>query len=165
MTRPAIGWRTPLTSLVLLALWLALGPAPGPGQLLLGVVLAVLVPWLIWRLQAVQTRVRRPWTILRFTCTVLLDVMVSNLQVGWGVIRMRRRAPRWTFVTIPLDLRDPAGLAALAVVTTIVPGTVWAELAPDSSALLLHVWDVEDHGAFIARYKARYEQPLREIYE
>lgn len=164
MTRPA-GWRTPLTSAVLLALWLALGSATGPGQVLLGVLLAIAVPWLIWRLQAVQTRVRRPLAILRYVGVVLLDVVVSNGQVGWGVIRGQRGPPRWGFVTIPLDLRDPAGLATLAVVTTIVPGTVWAELAPDSSALLLHVWDVEDHDAFIARYKSRYEQPLREIFE
>lgn len=164
MTRPA-GWRTPLTSIVLLGLWLALGSASGPGQVLLGVLLAIAVPWLIWRLQAVQTRVRRPWTIVRYAGVVLLDVVVSNAQVGWGVIRGQRGPPRWDFVTVPLDLRDPAGLAMLALVTTLVPGTVWSELAPDSSMLLVHVWDVGDREAFIARYKSRYEQPLREIFE
>jgi multicomponent K+:H+ antiporter subunit E len=46
-----------------------------------------------------------------------------------------------------------------------VPGTVWSELAPDRSALLLHVWDVDEEPAFVARYKARYEKPLREIFE
>jgi multicomponent K+:H+ antiporter subunit E len=29
----------------------------------------------------------------------------------------------------------------------------------------LHVWNVGDEGSFIARYKARYEKPLREIFE
>ena len=38
-------------------------------------------------------------------------------------------------------------------------------LARDSSALLLHVWDAPDEAAFIAHYKQRYEQPLREIFE
>ena len=51
------------------------------------------------------------------------------------------------------------------MVTTIVPGTVWSELALDRSTLLLHVWDVPDETAFVARYKARYEQPLCEIFE
>jgi multicomponent K+:H+ antiporter subunit E len=68
-------------------------------------------------------------------------------------------------VVIPLELRAPVGLAALSVVTTIVPGTVWSELALDRSALLLHVWDVGDESAFVARFKARYEAPLREIFE
>ena len=68
-------------------------------------------------------------------------------------------------MAIPLDLRDPLGLAILAMVTTVVPGTVWCELAPDRSALLLHVWDAPDQAAFVARFKRRYEQPLREIFE
>ena len=38
-------------------------------------------------------------------------------------------------------------------------------LALDRSALLLHVWDVPEEGAFVARFKARYEKPLREIFE
>ena len=62
-------------------------------------------------------------------------------------------------------LRDPLGLAALAMVTTVVPGTVWSEIALDRSALLLHVWDADDETAFVARFKARYEKPLREIFE
>ena len=51
------------------------------------------------------------------------------------------------------------------MVTTVVPGTVWSELALDRSALLLHVWDVDEEEAFVARFKARYETPLREIFE
>ena len=50
------------------------------------------------------------------------------------------------------------------MVTTVVPGTVWSELALDRSALLLHVFDLDDEAAFIARYKARYEHPLLEIF-
>jgi multicomponent K+:H+ antiporter subunit E len=68
-------------------------------------------------------------------------------------------------VVIPLELRDPLGLAVLAMVTTVVPGTVWSELALDRSALLLHVWDVHEKEAFVSRFKARYERPLREIFE
>jgi multicomponent K+:H+ antiporter subunit E len=77
----------------------------------------------------------------------------------------RRRRPQSKFVVIPLDLRDSVGLAALAMVTTVVPGTVWSELALDRSAVMLHVWDVDDEQTFIDRYKRRYEKPLREIFE
>ena len=79
-----------------------------------------------------------------------------------GVAMANTRA---RFVIIPLELRDPYGLAALAMVTTVVPGTVWSELALDRSAVMLHVWDVDDEAAFVARYKARYEKPLQEIFE
>ncbi len=90
---------------------------------------------------------------------------MSNLEVAWGVLRYRRRKPESRFVIIPLDLRDPIGLAGLAMVTTVVPGTVWSELALNRSALMLHVWDVNDEATFIARFKARYERPLQEIFE
>ena len=66
---------------------------------------------------------------------------------------------------IPLALRDPNGLAALAIITTVVPGTVWSELAMDRSALLLHLFDVEDEQAYIDFFKQRYEKPLMEIFE
>jgi multicomponent K+:H+ antiporter subunit E len=51
------------------------------------------------------------------------------------------------------------------MITTIVPGTVWCELAVDRRTLLLHVFDVDDEAAFVARYKSRYERPLLEMFE
>jgi multicomponent K+:H+ antiporter subunit E len=51
------------------------------------------------------------------------------------------------------------------MVTTIIPGTVWSEIAVDRSRLMLHVWNVTEEAAFISRFKARYEQPLQEIFE
>ena len=66
---------------------------------------------------------------------------------------------------MPLDLRDAHALAALSMITAVVPGTVWCEVAPDRSTLLLHVFDLDDEALFIAHYKARYEHPLQEIFE
>lgn len=51
------------------------------------------------------------------------------------------------------------------MITTVVPGTVWSELARDSSAMLLHVWNVPDEAEFIRFFKARNEQPLMKIFE
>ncbi|MNG21887.1 putative monovalent cation/H+ antiporter subunit E [compost metagenome] len=89
----------------------------------------------------------------------------SNAVVAWGVLRWRWQPPAHRFVVIPLDLGDPVGLAVLSMVTTIVPGTVWSELSPDRSALLLHVWDAPDEASFVTYFKTRYEAPLREIFE
>ena len=66
---------------------------------------------------------------------------------------------------VPLALHDANGLAALAVITAVIPGTVWCELSADRSELTLHVFDLEGEAAFIADFKARYERPLREIFE
>jgi multicomponent K+:H+ antiporter subunit E len=155
----------PLASVALFALWLALSRSTSAGTLLLALAFAVGVPILTAGLRPKRVRVRRPLVVVRFILVVGYDVVKSNLEVAWGVITWRWRRPRSMFVTVPLELRDPVGLAALAMVTTVVPGTVWSELALDRSAMLLHVWNVEEERAFVARFKHRYEKPLREIFE
>jgi len=102
---------------------------------------------------------------LRLIGIVAFDVVRSALHVAHGILGARRRPPRARFVVVPLDLRDVHALAALALITTIVPGTVWSELAPDRSRLLLHVFDSADDPSFVAHYKERYERPLQEIFE
>jgi multicomponent K+:H+ antiporter subunit E len=155
----------PLSSAALLGTWLVLARELSVSQVLLGLVLALALPMFTAGLRPGVWRVRRPLLVARFILTVGRDVLMSNLEVGYGVVTSPWRKPRSKFVTVPLDLRDPLGLAALAMVTTVVPGTVWSELALDRRALLLHVWDVSDEAAFVARFKARYELPLKEIFE
>jgi multicomponent K+:H+ antiporter subunit E len=157
---------TPLLSAALLALWLVLARSVSLGHLILGLALGLVVPRITASLRPTTARVRRPLVIVRFILTVGYDVVVSNFQVAWGVVAWRWRKPHARFVIVPLELRDPLGLTGLAMVTTVVPGTVWSELALDRSALMLHVWDVGDEeAAFVANFKARYEKPLREIFE
>ena len=154
----------PLLSAALLAMWLVLNSSVSSGHVLLGAVLALALPWLAAPLRPLAVRIRRPGAVLRLTAAVFRDVIASNLEVAWHVVT-RSSAPRAAFVRIPLELRDPNGLAALAIITTVVPGTVWSELAPDRSAVLLHVFDLDDEASFVEHYKSRYEQPLREIFE
>ena len=155
----------PLSSAALLALWLALSRSASLGQVLLGLALALAVPILTSHLRPTTVRVRRPLVVVRFIATVAHDVLRSSIEVASGVVAPRWKRPQSRFVVVPLELRDPVGLAALCMVTTIVPGTVWSEIALDRHALLLHVWNVGEEGAFVIRYKARYEKPLREIFE
>ncbi|MGE0871424.1 MAG: Na+/H+ antiporter subunit E [Kofleriaceae bacterium] len=154
----------PLTSAALIALWLALARSVSTGHILLAVLFAIAVPIAGSSLRP-TVRVRRPLVVARFILVVGYDVLKSSLAVAWGVVTWQRRRAHSMFVIVPLELRDPAGLAALSMVTTVVPGTVWSELALDRSALLLHVWHVDEQSAFVARFKDRYEKPLREIFE
>lgn len=155
----------PLLSAALMVLWLLLNESWSVGHVLLALLLGLLLPVLFASLRPQQPRIRRPLRVLRLVLLVGRDVLRSNLEVGTGVLRLQQRVPNSAFVTIPLELRDPTGLAALAMITTVVPGTVWCELARDASAVRLHVWDVQDEAAFIAHYKSAYEAPLLEIYQ
>ena len=145
-------------------MWLLLNGASA-AHLLLGMLVAWLMPVLTARLRPAAGPVRRPLVLARLVLAVGADVLHSGGQVARGVLRGRRNPPRACFVVVPLELRDPFALAALAVITTVVPGTVWTELAPDRSALLLHVFDLEGEEDFVRHYKARYEQPLKDIFE
>lgn len=155
----------PFLSLALWALWLLLNLSLSAGHILLGAILAFLAPLMFASLQPMPARIRKPGTILRFILRVGVDVVISNLQVARSVWALKRRPPRSAFVKVPLELHDAHGLAALAMVCTVVPGTVWSELALDRSILLMHVFDLEDEAQFIEHFKSHYERPLMEIFQ
>lgn len=155
----------PLLSVFLLLLWLLLNQSLSLGQWLLGAFFAFLAPLLMAPLRPSYPHLRRPWSIVKLLARVGFDLVLSNLQVGWQVWNLKRKAPRSAFVKVPLELRDPTGLAALSVVTTVIPGTVWSELALDRRVLLLHVFDLDDEARFIAHFKHTYERPLMEIFQ
>ncbi|WP_286746897.1 Na+/H+ antiporter subunit E [Aquabacterium sp. UBA2148] len=145
--------------------WLLLNQSLSVAQLLLAFVVALAMPLLFSALRPSPGPMRRWGVLLRLIALVGVDVVASALQVAFGVLRARRRPPQSAFVTVPLELRDPHALAALAVITAVVPGTVWSELAADHSVLLVHVFDVPDEAAFVAHFKQTYERPLKEIFE
>ena len=155
----------PLISLSILALWLVLNGARSPGHWLIGTVLAFAVPLATASLRPTPARIRRPLALLRLVLRVGRDVVVSNLDVARGVFRARSAPPTGTFVPVPLTLRDPHGLAALAVIMSVVPGTVWSELSLDRGTLLLHVFEIDDVATFVKHIQCHYEQPLMEIFE
>ena len=156
---------SPLLSVALWALWLLLNDSVAPAHVLLGLFVGWLAPVLIAPLKPPGPRLHRPLVLARLVLRVGGDVVRSAIEVAAGVLRSRRRPPRAAFVRVPLDLHDPHGLAALAIITAVVPGTVWTELAVDRAHLLIHVFDLDDEAAFIAHYKQRYELPLKEIFE
>ena len=155
----------PWLSLALWALWLLLNLSLSAGNLLLGAALAILAPVMFAPLRPLPVRIRRPGVILKLFFLVGRDVIASNIAVAWGVLRAGTHPPRSRFIKIPLDLRDANGLAALSMITTVVPGTIWSELALDRSVLLLHVFDLADEASFIEHFKTAYERPLMEIFE
>lgn len=155
----------PLLSLSLWVLWLLLNLSLSAGNLLLGALLGFLAPLMFASLRPQPARIRRAGVALKLFFVVGRDVVTSNLQVAWGVLRARQRPPRSMFLKVPLDLHDAHGLAALSMICTVVPGTVWSELALDRSVLLIHVFDLDDEARFIEHFKSTYERPLMEIFQ
>jgi multicomponent K+:H+ antiporter subunit E len=155
---------SPLLALLLAALWLLLNQSAGPGDLVLGLVLGSMLAWAASALRPLQARVRRWDLAVRLAITVLHDIVRSNVAVAGIVLGLAARN-RPGFLHVPLELRDPHGLAALAIIITATPGTVWVGVSTGGETLTLHVLDLENEARWVRFIKERYEQPLLRIFE
>ena len=125
----------------------------------------MLLPLLLRGLRPLPVRVRHPLTILRLALRVVWDTSLSNFNVVRFMLFPGMRKHPANFVRIPLELRDPNGLAVLAMIVCITPGTAWAEISRDRSQLMLHVLEVDDPEEIVQHVKRCYERPLMEIFE
>lgn len=155
---------SPLLVVLLAALWLLLNQTLAPAQLLFGILLAVVVAWASSTLRPLHARVQRLDVAAALLGIVFVEIVKSNVQVARIVLGLKRTI-RPGFLDIPLELRDPHGLAALAIIITATPGTVWSGLSADGGTLTLHVLDLDDEQRWIAYIKQRFEAPLRRIFE
>ena len=153
----------PLVSAGLLVLWLLLNSL-SVGHILLGGAVALIGGWALAALQPPKARARRLIAVLGLAAVVVADVVRSNLAVVRIILGLKRR--RWSsgFVEIPLELRDPYGLATLACIITSTPGTLWVDFDEASGTLTIHVLDLVDKTEWVRAIKGRYERPLLEIF-
>ncbi len=156
---------SPALSLALLVLWILLMQSARLGTLLLGAGLALFWPAVTAPLMTEPLRLRKPLVLVALAGRVIVDMLQANAAVAWAILTRPSGALPSGFVRIPLELRDPTGLAALAMIVTFTPGTVWAQLSADNRLLLLHVLVLDDEAATVSFIKRRYEGPLREIFE
>ncbi|MGE3771783.1 MAG: Na+/H+ antiporter subunit E [Gammaproteobacteria bacterium] len=157
---------SPVLVLALTALWLLLNQTVSPGHLLLGAVLSTALAWGGSTLRPLHARLRRLDVAAALAFVVLLDIVRSNIAVARIVLSPRRnRNLHSGFLDIPLELRDPHGLATLAMIVTSTPGTVWVGLSPDGALLRLHVLDLVDEAHWVELFKNRYERRLMRIFE
>lgn len=156
---------SPVLSVALFLLWILLMQSLSAGTLVLGTVLAIFWPAVTVRLRPAPVRLRRPLVMARLFGRVVISMLRSNAEVAWAILTRRSRHIRSGFVHIPLELRDANGLAVLAMIITITPGTAWAQLSADNRVLLLHVLAIQNEADLVAFIKRHYERPLMEIFE
>lgn len=156
---------SPPLSLALFIVWLLLNQSMDSSTLLLAAILSIAVPLLTRSLRPATVRMRRPGVALLLVGRVMVDLSVSAWTVARMLLTRRTADIHSAFVKVPLQMRDPNGLAVLAMILCLTPGTAWAELSFDSSVLLIHVFNVDDEAAFVAQVQQRYERPLMEIFE
>lgn len=153
----------PTISVLLLVAWAMLNGSLDTGNLLLGALLALAIPRVMHRMRPERPGPSRPGVALRLALVVGRDILVSGLVVARRVLGPEA-AIRPRFIWLPLTIRDPHGIVALAGIVTMTPGTLSAEITEDRRLLLIHAFDVDDEAALVADIQRRYEAPLRAIF-
>lgn len=157
---------SPLLVIWLTVLWLVLNETLAPKELVLGVLLATLLAWISSWLRPLRVHARRADAAALLVLMVVWEIIRSNISVARIVLGLAGSRPIHTgFLRIPLELRNPHGLAVLAAIITSTPGTVWAGLSPDESELTIHVLDLKDREGLTRLIKTRFERPLMRIFE
>ena len=152
----------PLHTGILLLVWMLLNSF-SMGHLVLGLILAIAIPWVAAPLSDPHARVRKPLRAARYVLMVLGDIIVSNFEVAGRILRSNRHL-RPGLIAMPLDLRDHFPLAVLASTISLTPGTVSVDFSEDMQWLYIHALHIDNEQHMIDRIKTRYEAPLREIF-
>ena len=150
---------------ILLAAWLLLNESVAPGHILLGTGLA-LAGTLVYRRLEPATRARsRPALVLQLVGLVLADIVRSNFAVARIVLGLGATQRKAGFLSLPLEIRHPAGLATVACIITATPGTSWVRYDSARNIVTIHVLDLADEAAWIRLFKEHYESRLMEIFQ
>lgn len=166
---------TPFRSLLLFVVWLLLNNSVSLGHIILGGVLAIVIPWLTLPFREPQPLIIKPGRAFRHLLLVLYDIVTANVQVAFLILGPIKKL-RPAFVKVPLDLSHEMPITMLASTVSLTPGTVSAEVYPISESLapgevpeqrylLIHVLDLDDEAKLIETIKQRYEAPLKEIFQ
>lgn len=153
----------PGLSFFLLLIWLLLNNTIAPGHILLGASIGFVIPLLTHPLTSPRPGISRPLKAVKYLAVLIYDIVVSNIEVALLICgSMRKLTPG--VLAIPLDLEDELPITLLASTISLTPGTVSAELSSDQRWLYIHALHLQDEQETIERIKARYEQPLKEIF-
>jgi len=90
------------------------------------------------------------------------ELAASALTVAGAVLRREvRTAP--AILAVPITLRTDAGIAALANLVSLTPGTTSLHVSESRRTLYVHVLDASDAASTIATIKDTFERRIREI--
>lgn len=153
----------PTLSSFMLLLWLLLVNEISAGQLILGALLAWVIPFLTRSFWPESMKLHKPWVAIKFILVVLWDILVANLILAVRILDSPKKLQP-AFLIVPLDLEQEFAITILASAISLTPGSVSADLNIHTRQLLVHMLHVTDHDAAIVEIKQRYEAPLKEIF-
>ena len=153
----------PWLSLILFTTWQILSDGVSGGSVVLGLILAWLIPQMTHGFWPERPVFVKTWRMPAYILRVLKDIVVASFSVAWLILSPRR--PRPIFISYPLKLEHPLAITILASTISLTPGTVSADISDDNKTLLIHALDAPSDQEVIDAIHNRYEKPLMEMFQ
>ncbi len=154
----------PVLSVILVLIWLMLNNTISAGHIVLGSILAILIPWHTQRFWPERVCLGKWSSIFKFSGLLVYDIIISNIFVS-KLIFGKNADLDPCFLEVPLDIKHPLGISVLASTISLTPGTVSADLDQDRVVLIVHALHIKDAATEVETIKNRYEKPLMEIFK
>lgn len=155
----------PWLTVLLTILWLMLYNTLTLGTLVFGLILGILIPMVTAPYWPNRPQLKNVPMIIEYAAIVIWDIVVANFVVARTILFEPNREIKSTWLTVPLDVRTPEAITALAGTITMTPGTVSADTSADGHSLLVHCLNETDTDSVRDQIKQRYERRLKEIFE
>ena len=163
MTAERLGFPQPWLSVALFVVWQFLTDGVTGASVVMGLILAVVIPQITHSFWPDRPSLRKPWVLIRYFVVVIYDIIMASVSVAILILNPRR--PRPAFISYPLTLNHPMGITMLASTISLTPGTVSTDVSDDGTLLLIHALDVDDEAELIRSIHERYEKPLLEMFQ
>ncbi|MFL1454778.1 Na+/H+ antiporter subunit E [Marinobacter sp. GN3S48] len=153
----------PWLSLILFLTWQLLSDGISGASVVMGLILAWLIPQLTQGFWPERLVFIRFWRMPVYLLRMLLDIVTASITVSRLILSGRQ--PKPVFVCYPLDLQHPLAISILASTISLTPGTVSSDISDDQKILLIHTLDADNEQDVIDAIKNRYEKPLMEMFQ
>lgn len=153
----------PWLSLILFLTWQLLSDGISGASVVMGLILAWLIPQLTQGFWPERPVFIRFWRMPVYLLRLLLDIVTASITVSRLILSGRQ--PKPVFVSYPLDLQHPLAISILASTISLTPGTVSSDISDDQKILLIHTLDADNEQDVIDAIKNRYEKPLMEMFQ
>lgn len=105
---------------------------------------------------------RKGYLYFKLLLTFLRELIAGAIHVAISILTKQFK-PRPAILAVPLELETEAGIAILANLDTLTPGTTSLHISDDRKTLYIHVLDASDPDEVIAATKRKFERLIQEI--
>lgn len=105
--------------------------------------------------------IRKAWSWIVLAFIFCRELLLSVWSVALAVLNPSR-VSNSAIVVVPLDVKSDAGIALLANMITLTPGTISLHVSDDRTKLFVHVMDYSPD--IVQKLKEGFERHVMEIY-